>query len=335
MKRHLTLTLLSLILPSLAALAQDGGGELWLDTVSVRRKFVVNDYSLIGFEYGATLNTFSFSPSRTTKQVLIPEYYGVTWTRYGKLFGFMPYFGVRLGLFYGHEAYQFKEDREKGYTQTIEGATKAVFDVVEVPFQAVFHYDMAHFKLLGALGMYGGYRLRIERTGEDVDADIRNDFLDTDRRLDYGIKGGVGFGLVFDPVEFHVKGEFKYGWGTLYEPDYNSKYYYRFAYPMDIAITAGVYVQLTRRSGKTRRQLRREAYGLVYTPTEDGAARETAAQGTEPGSSGAAAQGRPESGVQQPGLMMETNGTEAIDIATQETEVARDGGEANEEGGKR
>ena len=100
-----------------------------------------------------------------------------------------------------------------------------------------------------------------------MDEAILNSFLETDRRLDYGICGGLGFGLVFDPVEFHINANLRYSWGTIYDPDYVSKDYYRFAYPFDVVVTAGVYFQLTRRTGRNKAQLRREAYQQVYNPT--------------------------------------------------------------------
>ena len=61
----------------------------------------------------------------------------------------------------------------------------------------------------------------------------------------------------------------RYSLGSLYKPNYNSEYYYRFAYPFDIIISGGIHIQLTRRTGKTRAQLKKEAKQLVYeTGTE-------------------------------------------------------------------
>ena len=110
-------------------------------------------------------------------------------------------------------------------------------------------------------------RLAIHRfpgkTG-NVSPEIEHSFLDTDRRWDYGIKGGVGFGIVFDPIEIHIQAMYKYSLGTLYEPDHYSDIYYRYAYPTNIVISAGVHFQLTKRSGKTQKALKEEARKLVY-----------------------------------------------------------------------
>ena len=55
----------------------------------------------------------------------------------------------------------------------------------------------------------------------------------------------------------------KWGWSPYYEPDYYSPYYYRYAYPLDLNITLGVYFQLTKRYGRTRSALRKMAREAV------------------------------------------------------------------------
>lgn len=240
--------------------------DIYLDTVQVKKQFMINDYSLVGVQYGVSFNQMSFNPSEKQSMLFNPEYFGVTYTKYGKLFGFMPNFGLQVGLFYGHEGYKFKKDKATGSTYTLDGATQAVMDVVEVPLLTQVHIDFWRMKLMVSAGIYGGYRLNIERTGDAVDAAIRNSFKDTDIKFDYGLKGGVGFAFVLDPIEIHFQGMVKYGWSSLYQPDYYSQYYYRFAYPFDIVFTAGIHYQLTRRTGKTNHQLRREAFDSVYKP---------------------------------------------------------------------
>ena len=95
-----------------------------------------------------------------------------------------------------------------------------------------------------------------------------NSFAPYEKRIDYGLKGGLGFGLVFDPVEIHIQATYKHSLSSIYEPDYNSEYYYRFAYPAGITVSAGIHFQLTKRSGKTKAELKREAKKLVYEQEE-------------------------------------------------------------------
>ncbi len=246
--------------------ATDAYSDIYLDTVQVNRVFEINDYSLIGVEYGVSFNRMSFNPPYTQSTLYSPNTFGVFYTRYGKMFAYLPYFGFKVGLRYSHEGYKFKENKDTKVTPTVEGATQAVMDVVEVPFMAHLHLDGLHYKVMAEAGIYGGYRMNIKRTGENVDESIMNSFLDTDRRFDYGLCGGIGFGLVFEPLEFHINANVRYSWGTIYDPDYYSKDYYRFAYPFDVMVTAGVYFQLTRRTGRGKAQLKREAYQQVFNP---------------------------------------------------------------------
>ena len=229
-----------------------------LDTVDVRKKNIINDYSMIGVQYGMALSQVMWNPSMRQGYLFVPYNIGIMYTRYGKMFGYMPYFGFQAGVILTREGYKFKAD-DQGYIPNVQGATQAVMDVVEVPVMAHCHFDFWKMKLMANIGFFAGYRLSIHRTGESVAPEIADAFMDTDRRFDYGIKGGLGFGFVFDPVEIHFMAMYKYSMGTLYDPDYYSRYYYRYAYPSNIVFSLGVHFQLTRRTGKTTHQLRQEA----------------------------------------------------------------------------
>ena len=168
---------------------------------------------------------------------------------------------------YTQEGYHFKYNEERMYVYKVEGAEKAVMDVIEMPFLAHMHFDFWNMKILANIGCYAGYRLGIERfpgkTGY-VSPELQYSFTETDRRLDYGIKGGFGFGFVFDPFELHIQAMYKHSLSSLYEPDYYSQYYYRYAYPSNIIVTAGIHYQLTKRTGKTKADLKKQAKDMVY-----------------------------------------------------------------------
>ncbi len=243
-----------------------------LDTINVKKKLVINDYAMIGFQYGAGLSQVMWNPKQKQEMLFVPVNAGVTVTKYAKMFGFLPYFGFQAGLFYAREGYRFKYDKDNDYTYTVEGAEKAIMDVIEVPLLLQCHVDLWNFKFMVNLGCYGGYRLAIERfpgKSGSVAPEVQHSFLPTDRRWDYGIKGGVGFGLVFDPVEIHIQAMYKHSMSTLYNPDYYSEYYYRFAYPTNIVISAGVHFQITKRTGKTKAQLKKMARDMVYQTNEN------------------------------------------------------------------
>lgn len=230
----------------------------YLDSLDIRKKNIINDYSMLGLQYGVGLSQVMWNPSMRQTFLFVPYNIGIMYTRYGKMFGYMPYFGFQAGIIYTQEGYKFESD-DDGYTPDVEGAYQAVMDVVEIPFMAHCHFDFWKMKVIADIGFFGGYRLGIHRSGPDVDPSIRNSFLKTDRRFDYGIKGGLGFGFIFDPVEIHITAMYKYSMGTLYDPDYYSKYYYRYAYPSNIVISLGLHFHLSKRTGKTRHQLKMEA----------------------------------------------------------------------------
>ena len=238
-----------------------------LDTIDVKKKLFINDYSMIGIQYGAGLSQVMWNPSQKQDMLFSPINVGVTFTTYQKMFGYMPFFGFQAGIFYAKEGYQFEYNEDKDYIYTIEGAEKAVLDVIEVPLLFQFHYDTWNFKILAQVGCYGGYRLGIERfpgkTG-NVKDELRYSFKDTDRRMDYGIKGGVGFALVFEPVEIHFQASYKHSLSSLYEPDYYSEYYYRYGHPQNIVVSVGTHFHITKRSGKTKAEIRKMAKDIVY-----------------------------------------------------------------------
>ena len=257
--------------PEKTVMMADTITDEFLDTLNIKKKLKINDYSMVGVQYGVGLSQVMWNPSQKQDMVLMPYNFGVTFTRYGKMFGYMPYFGFQVGLFYGQEGYQFEYNEERNYTYKIEGAEKAVINIVELPVLAHMHIDFWNMKVIANIGCYAGYRLDIERfpgkTGFVKD-ELVHAFKDTDRRVDYGIKGGLGFGLVFDPVEIHVQAMYKPSLSSLYEPDHYSEYYYRFAYPSNIIISAGVHFQLTKRTGQTKSQLKKLAKEMVYGNTE-------------------------------------------------------------------
>ena len=239
----------------------------YLDTVTLKKQLKLNDYTMVGFQYGAALSRVMWNPSQKQKMVFVPVNVGFTYTRYGKMFGYMPYFGFQAGVFYTREGYQFEYNEDKNYTYTIEGADRAIMDIIEVPLLSHIHFDFWHFKVIAQIGLYGGYRMSIQRfagPNSYLDKATANDFTPTDIRWDYGLKGGLGFGLVFDPIELHFQAMYKHSMSSLYKPNYHSEYYYRFAYPSNIIISAGVHFQLTKRSGMTKHELKKQAREIVY-----------------------------------------------------------------------
>ena len=197
----------------------------FLDTVKIRKKLIINDYSMIGVQYGVALSQVMFNPTKKQGMLMNPVNVGVIYTRYGKMFGYMPYFGFQTGIFYGQNGYKFKIDKETGdYSENVDGATQARYTFIEVPLLAHMHMDVWHLKFIVNAGLFGGYRMSVQREGK-IEDKYRTEFYDYDKRFEYGIKAGVGFGFFFDPVELHFQAMYRYTLGSLYKPDYKSEYY--------------------------------------------------------------------------------------------------------------
>lgn len=252
-----------------------------IDRYDLKRKKKINDYSMIGVQYGVGLSRTLLQPETAKEDMIFMPYnVGVLYTRYGKMFGYMPYFGFQAGVFYTQEGYKFRFDNKKNAVPVYLGAQSAVMDVVEVPLLAHCHADFWKMKLILNAGLYVGYRLNIHRYEPDNLSDIEyvinltpdysyesvsheREFADFENRFDYGIKGGLGFGFIFDPVEIHVQAMYKHSFSSLFKADYYSSYYYRYSYQQNVIISVGLHFQLGKRVGRTRGQLRKEARAFV------------------------------------------------------------------------
>lgn len=244
--------------------------DAFLDTVKVDRNAKVNDYMLIGVNYGLSFNNTTFNPTKTGRVTSMnPGYVSVMFTKYSKLFDILPYCGLTFGVAFGKEGYSFKADGETGYVQNVDGAERCTMDIIEVPFMTQIHIDADPVKFMGNVGVYGGYRRSVNRSGPSLETRFATEFRDYEHRFDYGLQGGGGIALMFDPIEIHFNCLVRWSWSNLYDPDYSSPYYYRFAYPLDIVATAGVHFQLTKRGGRTTKDLKKEAKEKVYGTPED------------------------------------------------------------------
>jgi len=243
----------------------------YLDGMSLPENVRINDYWIVGVHGGVSVEHGFFNPPRTVNFYFNKPVYGFSITRFATMMNTFPNLGMELGFQHNFEGYNFKEYESEGrtYRQNIDGAYEAYLEVPEVFLLTHGHMDFGQYvKMIIKAGMYGGYRTNITRIGPYVSESIEHDFLDTDRRWTYGVQGGLGLGLMLDPFEFHLGVQIKWGWNSFYEPDVASPYYYRFAYPLDGAITFGVYYQLTPRRGHTRAGLRRLAREYVEQENE-------------------------------------------------------------------
>ena len=283
--RKLVIILAALLLSGTAVRAQvdlekeffslpDSVTNAYLDSIDVQIA-PPNDYWMVGVFGGASMQYGFFNPERLVKPVWSMPVYGFSVVRHFTMFGIFHNMGLEFGAQQNYEGYEFKTNKETGYRSVESGAYRTVMKVPEVFLNSHFHVDMnEYFKIVAKLGIYGGYRQSIQRTldqGYDENPAyqaLQNEFRDYDRRYTYGIQGGLGIAVMFSPFEFHLNAQAKWGWNSFWNPDYYSKYSYRFAYPLDATFTFGVYYQFTPRYGHTRGQLRKLARKMVQEQNE-------------------------------------------------------------------
>ena len=278
MKRLTIIVLLLCLMSGRALYAQRDTLEFsneYLDSLDIGKmtRAGINDYSLLGVNYGVTFSTMITNPIKMGADFIFnPHYISVMYTHHEKMFNYIPYFGLTVGLQYSHSGVQYQNNPKTGYPLGyIDGATYESMETVEMPAMMLIHVDSGPTKIMGHLGGYLGYRLSMSRSGVYLDPEYTDKFRDYEFRFDYGLQGGVGFGLVFDPVEIHLNVWGRWSLQNLYEPDYynptfhpNNTYYYRYANPLDISVSLGVHFQLSNRIGRTDKELRKQAHDLVY-----------------------------------------------------------------------
>lgn len=282
MKNKVFPSLVLLLIAFSAAFAQEPDSlvldfsDEYLDTVKIDHSAELNNYYMIGFSYGSVIPGMMFNPSYSQERDFLWGDWCINFSHYEKMFDYLPYFGWSIGLEYTWEGYHFKTNKETGETfEFFKERSRAIrMRVLEVPFLLQIHKDSRFSKVYAQAGIYGGYRTSVERFGPNVEEEYRYAFYDTDIRWDYGFQGGVGLALVLDPVEFHIGAGLRYSLSSVFTP--NSLYpegsgfedrnsvYYRYAYPLDFMITAGVQFHLSKRFGKTRQDIKKEAKSIVY-----------------------------------------------------------------------
>lgn len=253
----------------------------YLDNASLPKKNRINDYWIVGVHGGVSLEHGYFNPPQQVHLHPRLPVYGFSVTRFATMMNTFPNLGMEFGFQHNYEGYKFKEyeriDPSTGEPfltrSNIDGYQEAYMEVPEVFILTHGHLDMGRYVKINIKGgMFAGYRMNITRihdTSYDrpdnppFDYTYAHSFQNTDNRWSYGLQGGVGLGLMLDPLEFHLGVQIKWGMSPFFPPDKYSPYSYRYIYPLDGAVTFGVYYQLTKRHGHTRSSLRNMARQYV------------------------------------------------------------------------
>lgn len=189
---------------------------------------------LIGIKYGYSLSGVIFDPPTLGgKFASAPVNISLLYTYYHSMWGQMPYFGIQTGLKYGQEAVKLELEKENEDDKPKYRTER--YTTLELPMISQFRLNFWKMRFLVNLGCYGGYRLTIDREGG---------FDKYDKRIDYGLIGGAGIALVFKPVEIHLEGNYKYGFGDYYAKNKYSEDRWTYSNASTIMISLGFYIHL-------------------------------------------------------------------------------------------
>jgi len=269
------------LLPDYFALPDEITPE-YIDSVEVPSHRRPNDNWLIGAYGGATGLKGYFNPVWSSEIAMHYPVWGFSIIKNATMMNMFPVVGLEFGFQYNYEGYRFKRSKETGSLRYVSStyAYETCMEVPEIYLLTHGHIDIGdHFKILIKAGIYGGYRLTVDRkafwehpeisytASDELQAkfdSMKNTFQDDENRLSAGLMAGPGMAIMFDPFEIHINAMVKWGWITFYDPDFTGEgIYYRYAYPLDATLQVGLYYQLTPRAGRSRAELRRLAREMV------------------------------------------------------------------------
>ena len=169
-KKLIVVGLLILLLTLLLAAITSGAQEVKFDTTAVLavKDPQINDYIMIGVNYGVSFCNMYYAPSRHNRAWPVhPNYISVMFTKHSKMFDIIPRFAVSAGVAHGYEGFAFKRDPDTGASQEVDGAEEATIEIFELPALAQFYYDIDPVKILAQAGMYMNSRGRQKQRGDD------------------------------------------------------------------------------------------------------------------------------------------------------------------------
>ncbi len=179
---------------------------------------------LIGVRTGYIISGMDTRPTIEIKNINTYQNYGIIYTYYHDLWGYINLFGFQSGISKNEVGFSYQEKITR-------------YEVITLPFVSQFHFDFWKMRLLLNAGGFGGYRINKETTDEIG-------FDKHDYRYDYGFIAGGGLALKLKPFEFHLEGNYNYSLSYLHNPKKFSETDYLFTYPHALLISLTLYLHL-------------------------------------------------------------------------------------------
>ena len=189
---------------------------------------------LIGVKWGYSLSNVAFSQDIEHKAIGTTSNFGLYYTYYHSLWDKMPYFGFHTGIEYNEIGYNhiIEGDPEAG---TADVENKYIYQAIELPLLSQFRVDFWKMRLMINIGPYGYYIFS---------TDMEGGIPETTNKLGIGLMGGLGIAFVFNPVEFHIEGNYKYTMSHFYDPEIYSAEYWVYTHSNQIMLSFGIFFRL-------------------------------------------------------------------------------------------
>ena len=179
---------------------------------------------MIGVRYSYQINNVSSSPDIGAHPVGTYNNYSLVYTHYTSLWNMMPIFGVQAAAKYGEWAVN------SDYLEPEH------FKIAELSLLTQVHFDFSRFRFLAQIGPYTGYRLATLKENDSFDK--------YDNRFDYGLMGGIGFGVMFGRFEFQIEGNYQFSLSSIYHMNKYSDEYWLNTTPRNIVLSATLFYHL-------------------------------------------------------------------------------------------
>jgi len=156
----------------------------------------------VGIKEGMNISSISFKPAQSDSSTrqwfnagIVYKYYNYKWV------------GFQTGLNYS----------EKGF---VWNDTTNRYRVLELPLVSQFHYEVWHLRFLINVGMYASYALSREISYKENGTTMKKNsaFTDHDRRIEYGMHLGAGFGILLKPFELQFEGGYQFAFSYMMNP---------------------------------------------------------------------------------------------------------------------
>lgn len=193
-----------------------------IDTIVRPKKY--KSRHMLGFKYSYDICNVSANPDIGQKAFYSPLNFTLMYTYYHDLWDYLDIFGLQMGVKYGREGF---DSEYMGWGETVE--------MLQFPFGTQVHINFWKMRMLINLGIYYGYKLSTDKAGGFDQNDIRHD---------YGAYGGAGVAFVFGNLELHLEGNYQFSLCSMYHTYKYSDLYWLTAYPRNLCISAGIFINL-------------------------------------------------------------------------------------------